>query len=186
MSDYFDQVSIWFQRAYEITPWARGGLLIVIIVSILLAVPGARLLRSNTVIVGLLFVAYGAVLVFTLTPQIRIFGVAETCSYALTRPTRSELVEPTDISMNMLLLFPVGVLLTWLRPLIAVLAALFIAITTPFAVEFAQYAIARLGRTCSFYDIATNELGLFIGVAVGIVIRIIWVLGAKIGQAAKR
>lgn len=186
MSEYFDQASIWFQRAYEITPWARGGLLIVIIASILLAVPGGRLLRSNVVIVGLLFAAYGAVLVFTLTPQTRIYGVAETCSYALTRPTRTELVEPTDISMNMLLLFPVGVLLTWLRPLIAVLATLFIAIVTPFAVEFAQYAIARLGRTCSFYDIATNELGLFLGVGVGILIRLIWVIGAKIGRAGSR
>ncbi len=186
MSEYFDQAATWFQRAYEITPWARGGLLVVIIASVLLAVPIGRLLRSNVAIVGLLLAAYGAVLVFTLTPQIRIYGVAETCSYALTRPTRSELVEPTDISMNMLLLFPVGVLLTWLRPLIAVLATLFIAIVTPFAVEFTQYALARLGRTCSFYDIATNELGLFIGVAVGLVIRLIWVLGARIGEAVSR
>jgi len=40
MADYFDQAATWFQRAYEITPWARGGLLIVIIVAVLLAVPG--------------------------------------------------------------------------------------------------------------------------------------------------
>lgn len=186
MIEYFDQASTWFQRAYEITPWARGGLLIVIIVSVLLAIPAGHLLRSHPVIVGLLFAAYGAVLVFTLTPQTRVFGVEETCSYALTRPTRSELVEPTDISMNMLLMFPVGVLLTWLRPLIAVLAALLIAIMTPFAVEFAQYALSRLGRTCSFYDVATNELGLFIGVALGLLMRVIWVLGARLGQAARR
>ncbi len=183
---YFDQAFTWFQRAYEITPWARGSLLLVIIISIVLAIPGAKLLRSNALIVGLLFAAYGAVLVFTLTPQSRVYGVADTCSYTLTRPTRSELTEPTDISMNMLLLFPVGVLLTWLRPLIAVLAALFIALVTPFAVEYLQYAVARLGRTCSFYDIATNELGLLVGVAVGLVARLIWTIGSRLAGSSDR
>lgn len=108
------------------------------------------------------------------------------CQYAITRPSRSDLTEPTDISMNILLLLPVGVLLTWLRPFVAVLAFAFIALITPFAVEYAQYALPNLARTCSFYDIATNELGLIIGIAIGLVVRAVWSICGGILDWARR
>lgn len=186
MGTYLDDAFDWLRIAWDATPWARGGLLIVAIVAVVLAIPAGKLLRSNPIIVGLLIAAFGAVLVFTLTPQVRVYGEAETCLMTLTRPTRSDLVEPTDISMNTLLLFPVGVLLMWLRPLIAVLGTLFIALVLPFAVEYIQYASASLGRTCSFYDIATNELGLIVGVAVGLAVRIVWVVVRALVRMVRR
>lgn len=175
MQYYLQSASEWLRLAWESTPWARGGLLVVALLAVVLAVPAGKLLRSNPIVAGLLIAAFGAVLVFTLTPQVRMYGQPHTCLMTLTRPTRSDLVEPTDISMNTLMLFPVGVLLMWLRPLIAVLGTLFIALVLPFAVEYIQYASPSLGRTCSFYDIATNELGLIVGVAVGLLARIVYV-----------
>jgi glycopeptide antibiotics resistance protein len=87
--------------------------------------------------------------------------------------------------MNMLLLFPVGLFAMWLRPLVAVLSFALIGLVLPFAVEYAQYAFASLGRTCSFYDVGTNLLGLCVGFALGLAIRLLWVIGSRIVQWAR-
>lgn len=174
MSDYFDQGTMFLRQAVEMTPWARGGLVIAAIVGIVLAFPIGQLLRSNPIVVGMLIAAVGAVLVFTLTPQPRIYSAADTCLYTLSKPSRSDLVEPTDISLNLLLFFPIGILIMLLRPIGVILTSIAFTICLPVAIEYSQFAISRLGRTCSFYDIATNELGLVLGIAIGIVIRAIW------------
>lgn len=186
MFDYLDQGFYWLGQAFAETPWARGSLLIVAIAAVALAVPVGKLLRSNAVIVGLLLAAFGAVLVFTLTPRARMYGVGGSCYLQFGKPTRADLLQPTDVSLNLLMLFPVGVLLTWLRPVIAVCCAFLIALVLPVAIEFAQYKLVQLGRTCSFYDIETNVIGLLAGVAVGVVIRLIWTLGAAIGRLVRR
>lgn len=186
MFNYLDRGFYWIGQAYAETPWARAGLVVAALVALVLAVPVAKLLRSNPIIVGLLLGAFGAVLVFTLTPRFRTFGEAGTCYLQFGQPTRADLLAPTDVSMNLLMLFPVGVLLTWLRPVIAVCGAFLIALVLPVAIEYAQYSLESLGRTCSFYDIQTNVIGLLAGVAVGLVVRLIWVLGAAIGRLVTR
>ena len=186
MFDYLDRGFYWLGQAYTETPWARAGLVVVALVAVLLAVPVAKLLRSNPIIVGLLIGAFGAVLVFTLTPRLRTFGDPETCYLQFGKPTRSDLLQPTDVSMNLLLLFPVGVLLTWLRPVIAVCGTFLVALALPVAIEYTQYAMASLGRTCSFYDIETNIIGLLVGVAVGLVIRLIWIVVSAVGRLVTR
>lgn len=186
MFDYVDRGFYWLGQAYAETPWARAGLVVVALVAALLAVPVAKVLKSNAVIVGLLIGAFGAVLVFTLTPHVRTFGDPGTCYTQFGKPTRADLTQPTDVSLNLLLLFPVGVLLTWLRPVIAVCGAFLVALVLPLAIEYTQYAMESLGRTCSFYDIETNVIGLLIGVAVGLVIRLIWIVLSAIGRLAKR
>lgn len=186
MFDYVDRGFYWLGQAYTETPWARAGLVVVALVAVLLAVPAAKLLKSNPVIVGLLIGAFGAVLVFTLTPRIRAYGEPGTCYLQFGKPTRADLLQPTDVSMNLLLLFPVGVLLTWLRPVIAVCGTFLLALALPVAIEYTQYAMVSLGRTCSFYDIETNVIGLLIGVAVGLVIRLIWTTVAAFGRLVTR
>ena len=52
MFDYIDQGFYWLGRAYAETPWARAGFVAVAVIALLLAVPMAKLLRSNPVIVG--------------------------------------------------------------------------------------------------------------------------------------
>jgi hypothetical protein len=184
--DYIDQGFYWLGQAYAETPWARAGLVVAAVVALLLAVPMAKLLRSNPVIVGLLLGAFGAVLVLTLTPRLRVYGAPETCYLQFGKPTRADLIQPTDVSLNLLLLFPVGVLLTWLRPLIAVCCAFLIALALPVAVEYAQYSLTQLGRNCSFYDIETNVIGLLAGVAVGLVVRLVWTVMAGLVRMVKR
>lgn len=172
--DYFNRGTEFIQQAFEMTPWARGGLVIVAVVAVVLAFPFGQLLRSNPIVVGLLIAAIGAVLVFTLTPQPRIYGGADTCLYSFSKPSRSDLVEPTDISLNLLLFLPIGVLVMLLRPVVVIVMFILFALLLPIALEYLQFAISRLGRTCSFYDIATNELGLIIGLAIGVIVRAIW------------
>lgn len=186
MFNNLDRGLYWVEQAYVETPWARAGLVVAALVALVLAIPVAKLLRSNPIIVGLLLAAFGAVLVFTLTPRVRTFGEAGSCYLQFGQPTRADLLQPTDVSMNLLLLFPVGVLLTWLRPVIAVCCAFLIALVMPVAIEYAQYSMESLGRTCSFYDIQTNVIGLLAGVAVGLVIRLIWVIFAAIGRLVRR
>ena len=137
-------------------------------------------------IVGVLVGAVGADLVLTLTPRLRVYGAPGTCYLQFGTPTRADLIQPTDVSLNLLLLFPVGVLLTWLRPLIAVCCAFLVALALPVAIEYAQYSLTRLGRTCSFYDIETNVIGLLAGVAVGLVVRLVWTALAGLVRVVKR
>ncbi len=186
MFDYLDRGFYWLGQAYAETPWARAGLVVVALVAVALAVPVAKFLRSNPIIVGLLLGAFGAVLVFTMAPRVRIFGEAGTCYLQFGQPTRADLLHPTDVSLNLLMLFPVGVLLTWLRPVIAVCAAFLVALILPVAIEYTQYAMESLGRTCSFYDIQTNVIGLLAGVAVGLAVRVVWVICAAIGRLMRR
>ena len=186
MFDYIDQGFYWLGRAYAETPWARAGFVAVAVIALLLAVPMAKLLRSNPVIVGLLLGAFGAVLVLTLTPRLRVYGAPGTCYLQFGTPPRADLVEPTDVSLNLLLLFPVGVLLTWLRPVIAVCCVFLIALALPVAIEYAQYSLTRLGRTCSFYDIEANVIGLLAGVALGLAIRLVWTVVAGVGRMVRR
>lgn len=186
MQQYLDRAAWWIEQVYLATPWARAGLLVVAIVAVLLAVPVGKLLRSNPIIVGLLIAAFGAVLVFTLTPRLRTYGEAGTCYLQFGRPTRADLVAPTDVSLNLLLMFPIGVLLTWLRPFFAVCGAFLLALVMPVAIEYTQYAMESLGRFCSFYDIQTNLIGLIAGVAVGLVIRLVWTTAAAFGRMVRR
>lgn len=182
MGDYFQRGAEFLEQAVEMTPWARGGLVIAVVLGLVFAYPVAQLLRSNPVVVGLLITVLLAVLVFTLTPHPRVYGSADVCLMTLTRPSRADLVEPTDISLNLLLFLPVGVLVMLLRPLAVMIGFILFALLLPVIIEYTQYAIGRLGRTCSLYDIATNELGLIIGLAIGVVVRAIWEVIARIGK----
>ena len=75
---------------------------------------------------------------------------------------------------------------TWLRPVIAVCCVFLIALALPVAIEYAQYSLTRLGRTCSFYDIEANVIGLLAGVALGLAIRLVWTVVAGVGRMVRR
>lgn len=183
---YADRTWHWIEAAFEATPWARTGLMIAAIVAVLLCFPVSRLLKSNVFVVAGLLFAWGAVAAFTLTPIPENIAITQGCIYDIFRPSRADLTEPTDISMNMLMLLPVGVLLTWLRPWWAVMGAIVAGIATPFVVEYTQRVVVELGRQCSFYDIATNLLGLGVGIVLGFAIRIVWMIGAAIAGRLAR
>ena len=59
---------------------------------------------------------------------------------------------------------------------------------TDSAHEFAEVRgiHTQLGRNCSFYDIETNVIGLLAGVAVGLVVRLVWTVMAGLVRMVKR
>lgn len=162
------------QVAIDRTPWAPVGLLLAAAVAVLLAYPVSRLLKSNPIIVGLLLASVGFALVFTLTPTVGEVYNAGHCYLKFSQPTRADLVAPTDVSLNILLFLPTGILIVLLRPLGAIVATAVLVMIIPVAVEWIQLVQTDLGRTCSALDIATNELGLLIGLGIGALVRIVW------------
>lgn len=174
------------QVAIDQTPWARAGLLLATAAAILLAFPIGRLLKSNPVIVGLLLAAFGYIFVFTLTPHYLTTTTVTGCYTKLSQPTRADLVQPTDFSLNILLFVPAGFLIMQLRPWFAVGGVALFASLFPIGIEYIQLTKTELGRTCSLLDVATNELGLMIGLAVGLLVRIIWEIVRATSNRARR
>jgi len=172
---YANHVSDFLNAVQQIVAFAWPGLLVVALASVLLAYPLGRLMGSNPLVVGLLLASIGSVLVFTLSPRTG-GGVPPGCTLTITRPTRSELLYPSDVSLNLFMLVPLGVFIAWLRPWIAPLFFVLVAMALPFAVEYIQYAVPELGRACSLYDVATNLVGLFAGICAGLLIRGVWIL----------
>lgn len=180
MQEQLDRAIEWMQAALERTPWAATGLLLATATALLLAYPLGKLLRSNPIIVGLLLGAFGFALVFTLTPTPGAAYNVGSCYSRFAQPSRADLIEPTDLSLNILLFLPAGVLIMLLRPVWAVMAVAIFALLMPPVIEYVQLSVVELNRTCSFLDVATNELGLLVGLAVGAIIRVVWEIARAI------
>lgn len=176
----------WMQAAIDQTPWSKSGLLIATAAAILLAYPLGRLLKSNVIVVGLLIAAVGFALVFTLTPNAGQASNPGSCYVKFSQPTREDLVQPTDVSLNILLFLPTGFLIMLLRPWLAVIGVACLALIVPVAVEYVQLVQVELGRACSFLDIATNELGLIIGLGIGLLVRIVWEIVRAMSNRVRR
>lgn len=173
-----DQALRWVRGALDAAPWSTFSLLVVVIAAAVLAYPVGRLLRSWPLVVGLLVVAVGTVAVFTLSPSAS-GGLAEGCSMTLHRPHRSDLLEPTQLSLNIWLFVPLGILVTWLRPWVLVAAGVFGCLALPWAIEAVQYAVPELHRVCDLVDVLMNQLGALIGIAIGLTIRAtVWLFTA--------
>ena len=186
MNENLDRGATWIQTALDITPWAAVGLFAVAAAAVLLAYPVGKLLKTNPIIVGLLMAAVGAALIFTLTPHYGPVSNPGGCYLRLSQPARADLTLPTDFSLNILLFVPAGFLIMLLRPWWAVACGLVVAVMIPPAIEWIQMEKVDLGRTCSALDVATNEIGLFIGVAVGLAIRIVWEIVRAISGGSRR
>ncbi len=147
----------------------RTGLAIGLIAALVLCWPLAKLTGSSVLVMFGVLASLAAIGAFTLTPGTPGFEQVG-CIYNIAQPTRSDLVRPTDISLNILLFIPLGLFLSWLRKPAVVVIGIALAALLPFAIEFAQLRFIP-NRSCSFYDVATNLSGLVIGVVLGLLVR---------------
>jgi hypothetical protein len=158
-------------------PLSVVAFLIALVVALVLGPATARRLRTRRSIGTLLLAGVGLVVAATLVPTAAaVEGAASdgVCDFSrLGLAPIEELVRPTFTSLNVLLFVPLGLAVGLLpRGRAAALVAVG-AIALPFVVESIQLVATDLGRGCQTADIIDNLLGLFIGIVVGAMVRVV-------------
>ena len=77
---------------------------------------------------------------------------------------------------DVLMYLPLGVAVVWLRPRSVRLVAMAVVLMVPLFVELAQKELIAINRQCSLSDIIGNEVGLVVGMAVGSVLLLGWLV----------
>lgn len=166
--------SAWWLHLEKVLDRYGGWLLVVVVVAALLAVPLARLLRSNPLVTGLLVMSLFAVVALSLAPSNTPQAAAGVCLRPVTLPVGRQILWPSDLTANVLMYLPLGVAVVWLRPRLVRLVAVVAALMVPLVVELAQKEIIAINRQCSLSDIIGNEVGLLVGMAIGAVLLLGW------------
>ncbi len=151
-----------------------GWLLVVVVVAALAAFPLARLLRSNPLVTALLAMSLLAVVALSLAPSKTLQAAAGVCLRPVTLPVGRQILQPSDLTANVLMYLPLGVAVVWLRPMSVRLVAMAAVVAVPLALELTQKEIIAINRQCSLSDIIGNEVGLIVGMWVGVVLWLGW------------
>lgn len=141
------------------------------VAAVLLAGPVAARLGCRRSAVTLLLLSVAVPLVLTLSPAPEpLPGVVGTCVDAFRPP--SQWGRGGEELANLVMLGPLGLLIVvLLRPPLLLWTLAAATLLAP-AVEAVQYAAPVLGRSCEVTDAALNALGLFVGMAVGALLRL--------------
>ena len=161
---------------FDTYPWFLPGLLIVLPISIAASGPVARRLGVRRPLAWLLLVGFGVVLAATVTPGRETFDFGfgpggfdrGFCDMRRMRPAMSAL-----LSINVLLLIPLGVAIGLLPRSRAKVVILVLAIALPFTVEFIQALVPALGRQCESGDVIDNSTGLIVGLVIGTILGVL-------------
>ena len=168
--------SAWWLHLEKVLDSYGGWLLAVVVVALLLAFPLARLLRSNPLVTGLLVMSLLAVVALSLAPSNTLQAAPGVCLRPVTLPVGRQILWPSDLTANVLMYLPLGVAVVWLRPRPVRLVAMAAALMVPLFVELAQKELIAINRQCSLSDIIGNEVGLVVGMAVGSVLLLGWLV----------
>ncbi|MDQ1248231.1 MAG: VanZ protein [Actinomycetota bacterium] len=169
--------SAWWLHLEKVLEHYGGWLLGVVVIAVLLAVPLARLLRSNPLVTGLLAMSLLSVVALSLAPSTTLQAAAGVCLRPVTLPVGRQILWPSDLTANVLMYLPLGVAVVWLRPTSVRLVAVVAALLVPPVIELTQKEVLVINRQCSLSDIIGNEVGLLVGMAVGSVLLLGWQAG---------
>jgi hypothetical protein len=130
---------------------------------------GARIGARRAIAAGLIL-SVGLIAAATLTPGVDPPHGGPGCDLSRIRlaPFR-EVSSLGEVSLNILLFVPLGILLGLLDRSRAKLVLIAAAIALPIAIESLQLVVAPLERACQSADVVDNLTGLGIGLAAGIV-----------------
>ena len=154
------------------------GVLLSAVVAVWFGGAVARRVGASRVTCTLLILAVGVIASATLTPSREAlrFGAlgSGTCDLSQVHlASLDELLRFGDVGFNVFLYIPLGIALGLLPgrwPSLAWVAAA--ALLSP-AVELTQLLFRTLDRACQASDTLNNETGLLIGIAIGLVARIV-------------
>jgi glycopeptide antibiotics resistance protein len=161
--------------ALDATPWAISGCAVVLIITIIIHRWVGYKLQISQLIAFALLLSIGIILSITMTPYQGLldFSASSVCSTSVHALVRlSTLKYSNGRSLNVLLFLPLGFCCLLARRR-SVAVALFVgAFFFPFAIEGMQYLLPMLGRRCDVTDVIDNLSGLFLGGAIGLVVRL--------------
>ena len=152
-------------RVLDGIPWALPAALLAVVVAAVLARPIARRTGATPFATWLLLASLLAIAGITLTPSADAPDLTG-CDVTLALPTIPDLTTIDDRSLNVALFVPLGLAVVAIGTRRRVAWLLLAASLAPL-VELTQLLASPLHRTCQAVDVIDNELGLVIGVAVG-------------------
>ena len=163
----------WFSVLDINLVWAFSILIIFLIAAVLIAGYGRRRTWASPSWAVAAFVAsVGLVVALTLPPTSSSF-TESWCSTTITGlPSLSGGLLTHDL-LNVALLIPLGVSVTFLRPTRTALVAGTIAFAVPLVVEWVQYLTPGSGHSCSLQDAALNVMGVVLGLLGGVLIHLL-------------
>jgi len=168
----------WFSVLDIDLVWAITILVIFSIAAVLISGYGRRTWASPSWAVAACVASVGLIVALTLPPTSSSF-TESWCSTTITGlPSLSGGLLTHDL-LNIALLIPLGVSVTFLRPTRTALVAGAIAITVPLFVEWVQYLTPGNGHSCSLQDAALNVIGLVLGLLGGVLIHLAMHLASR-------
>lgn len=160
---------------FEAVPWFLPGIAVWIVASVLLMPVTARVLRARRPVALASSVSLGFVVLATLTPNAAGLAGETVHGCNLERiglPPISELTFINDTIRNIVLFVPLGFSLGLLPSTRRTAAVIALAFAVPFVIETLQLFLPSLGRGCTSADVIDNAIGLAIGIAAAIVLRL--------------
>jgi hypothetical protein len=129
---------------------------------------GARIGAGRAMAAGLIL-SFGLIVAATLTPGVDPPHGGHGCDLSRIRPAPfREVSSLGEVSLNVLLFIPLGLLLGLLNRSRAKLVMIAGAIALPIAIESLQLLLTPLDRACQSADVVDNLTGLGIGLAAGV------------------
>ena len=164
------------------TPWYWPALAIAVAISLATFRPLARMLGTPRGLTFVLVLSLGGIVALTLTPGNDAFSpyVFQDCFVRIIRPIGFErLTNLGERGLNVLLFLPLGLAIGALPRSKVKWGLAVAALAFPFLIEFIQYALPDLGRSCSSIDVVDNLTGLVVGLAAGLVARLVISLATR-------
>lgn len=152
-----------------------SALILVITTFICLRIYRDRIAWGTGLVQWIFLISCAGFISITVSPT-ESYGTARYCSLEFPIPGSAIFSSSTTRFLNVLIAIPMGVTATLLRRRNRATVA---TLGIPFIVEFIQWAIPQLGRTCSGMDASDNLFGVILGIATGVALRMIVKLATK-------
>jgi VanZ like family len=166
-------LSVPIDAALRDVPWFWPGIVASIVLAAALERPVSILLKVGHLLAFLAVLSLGAILVVTLTPSIDggYWSSARYCGFDVRMPLSPlALLRPEQRSLNVVLFIPLGLFLAWCANRKSAPWLLAGGLLLPIFVEFLQFLLPVLGRSCEAEDVVDNATGFVYGAVAGLLV----------------
>jgi hypothetical protein len=165
-----------FPGAPDVVELFLPGVALAVLGAAAVAIPLSNRLRSGRWVAFLLAASVGAILAVTMMPvsSAWLFDTATAvpvCNLeSFAAPTRAQLSTLNQVSLNVALFVPFGLVVGVLPRWSQVVFTAVLGVMLPPAIEMAQAVLTPLNRVCSGADVADNLTGFLVGLLAALVL----------------